>query len=50
MCPDCGSPLEYDFVPNIADKDINQFIERCTGCNYRISIIEFEEDFYEDDL
>lgn len=48
MCPMCESTLEIDVVGNIAGKKITQFVERCTNCNYRISIIEFEEDIEED--
>jgi len=48
MCPMCNSDLQIDVIGNIAGKNITQFVEKCTVCNYRISIIEFEEDIEED--
>lgn len=48
MCPMCDSELSFDVVSNIAGKQITQFIERCMACNYRMSVIQFDEDIEED--
>jgi len=48
MCPVCKSELVFDLVTKIAGKDITNFIEKCTACEYRISVIQFNEDIEED--
>lgn len=48
MCPVCNADLNFDVVANIAGKQITQFIEKCTSCNYRVSVIQFDEDIEED--
>lgn len=48
MCPLCGSEMQIDFIDRIANRDIAQFVEKCTSCPYRLSVIEFNADYYED--
>lgn len=48
MCPVCGNEMIFDFVDRIADKDIAQFIEKCSTCPYRLSITEFNAEYYDE--
>lgn len=48
MCPVCGSDIIIDFVDRIAKKDIAQFIEKCSECPYRLSITEFNAEYYDE--
>ena len=47
MCPICNSELLVDLVTQIAGKDITNFVEKCSNCDYRISVLQVNEDLEE---
>lgn len=51
MCPLCSSRVDYEIQQNVADKNINHFVERCMNnfCEYRVAVIEVNEDAIEPD-